>query len=70
MVHSCYEISTPGVLKNRPRASRDIEKQRARRNTPLTRAAKISALCHPYEYRESVELDAVSWSGVRQVIEK
>ena len=37
----------PGVVKNLPNASNDIEKQRARRNTPLTRAANISALCQP-----------------------
>jgi hypothetical protein len=51
----------PGVVKNRPIASRDIEKQRARRKTPLMRAARISALCHPYEYRGSEELSFVSW---------
>ena len=54
------EPRIPGVVKNRPIASRDIEKQRARRKTPLTRAARISALCHPYEYRESEELSLVS----------
>jgi hypothetical protein len=59
--------NVPGVVKNRPIASRNIEKQRARRNTPFTRAARISALCHPYEYRESVELDADSCELVREV---
>lgn len=41
------DSNIPGVEKNRPIASRDTEKQRARRNTPLTRAASISALCQP-----------------------
>jgi len=39
----------PSVLKNLPTASKATEKQRARRKTPLMRAARISALCHPYE---------------------
>jgi hypothetical protein len=50
----------PAVLKKRSIASRNIEKHRARRNTPLIKAARISARCHPYEYRESVELWAVN----------
>lgn len=58
--HASKEPGIPGAVKNRPIASRDIEKQRARRKTPLTRAARISALCHPYEYRESEELSLVS----------
>jgi hypothetical protein len=37
----------PGVLKKRSNASINIEKQRAKRKTPLTRAAKISARCQP-----------------------
>ena len=37
----------PGVLKKRSKASMVIEKQSASRKTPLTRAARISALCHP-----------------------
>jgi hypothetical protein len=36
-----------GVSKNLPIASRDMEKHRARRKTPFTRAARISALCQP-----------------------
>lgn len=50
----------PGEEKNLPTASNDMEKQRARRKTPLMSAARISALCHPYEYRESEELPLVS----------
>jgi hypothetical protein len=38
----------PGVLKKRSNASINIEKQRAKRKTPLTRAARISARCQPY----------------------
>jgi hypothetical protein len=53
-------LDISGVVKNRPIASREIEKQRARRKTPLMRAARISALCHPYEYRESEELSLES----------
>lgn len=41
------EMRVPGVLKKRSKASKEIEKHRARRKTPLMRAAKISALCHP-----------------------
>jgi hypothetical protein len=44
---SCNESHMPGVLKKRSKASSDIEKHNARRKTPLIRAARISALCHP-----------------------
>ena len=37
----------PSTLKNLPTASKETEKQRARRKTPLMRAARISALCQP-----------------------
>lgn len=40
----------PGVLKKRSIASMKIEKHRASKNTPFTRAARISARCQPYEY--------------------
>lgn len=36
-----------GGEMNRPKASRAIDTQRARRKTPLISAPKISALCHP-----------------------
>ena len=42
-----------GIEKKRSIASREMEKHSARRNTPLIKAARISARCHPYEYRES-----------------
>lgn len=54
-------VYIPGVLKNRWRASSEMEKHSASRKTPFTRAARISALCHPYEYRESDEFSAVSY---------
>ena len=37
----------PGVLKKRSKASINIEKHKANKNTPLIRAARISALCQP-----------------------
>lgn len=40
----------PGVLKKRSSASSVMVKQSANKNTPLTRAARISALCQPYVY--------------------
>jgi hypothetical protein len=43
------QVNSPGVEKKRPKASITIEKQSARRKTPFIRAARISALCHPYE---------------------
>jgi hypothetical protein len=49
------EWPLPGGRANRPKASMKIEKQRASKNTPLTNAAIISALCHPYEYLELAE---------------
>jgi hypothetical protein len=36
-----------GVLKKRSIASMKMEKQRARRKTPLMSAARISARCQP-----------------------
>jgi hypothetical protein len=51
-----YERPAPGALKNRSMASMKMEKHRARRNTPLMRAATISARCHPYEYRGEAPL--------------
>lgn len=42
----------PDVLKKRSIASRKIEKHKARRKTPLIKAARISARCQPYEYFE------------------
>jgi len=53
----------PGVVKNLPIASSDIEKQSAKRKTPLTSAARISARCHPYVYRELDELSFVNCSN-------
>lgn len=40
-------VHEPGVLKNRPIASMKMEKHRASKKTPLMRAARISARCHP-----------------------
>lgn len=37
---------------NRPSASKAIETHKASKNTPLIRAPRISALCHPYELAE------------------
>lgn len=54
------KATSPGVEKKRSIASREMEKHSARRKTPLIKAARISARCHPYEYRESVEPCAVS----------
>lgn len=58
----------PGVLKKRSMASIKMEKQSASRKTPLTRAARISARCHPYEYFVSVSsiFCAVSLKRVRK----
>ena len=43
-------IHIPGTCANLSRDSINIEKQRARRKTPLVNAAITSALCHPYVY--------------------
>jgi hypothetical protein len=40
-----FDIS--GAAKNRCIASMKMEKHRARRKTPLIKAARISARCHP-----------------------
>lgn len=42
--------NAPGLLKKRCIASIKIEKHKAKRKTPFTNAARISARCHPYEY--------------------
>ena len=36
----------------RPSASRAMDMQRATRKTPLMRAPRISARCHPYEFAD------------------
>lgn len=47
--YCCYGAYLPVTLTKRSIASMKMLKQRARRKTPLTRAPRISALCHPYE---------------------
>ena len=50
----------PGTEKKRSRASNETEKQRARRKTPFTNAARISARCQPYVYLSSASDFAAS----------
>ena len=45
-----FEIS--GGAMTRPSASRAMDMQRATRKTPLMRAPRISARCHPYEFAD------------------
>ena len=45
----------PGIRAKRSMASIKIEKQTARRKTPFTSAARISARCHPYVYLAEAE---------------
>jgi hypothetical protein len=40
-----------GCSTKRPIASRDMDRHSARRKTPFTSAARISARCHPNVYR-------------------
>jgi len=48
--YSMTSVHIPGRRANLSRDSINIEKQRARRKTPLVNAAITSALCHPYVY--------------------
>lgn len=51
----CNEYkNSPVMLKNLSIASMKILKHRANRNTPLIKAPKISALCHPYEFSDDL----------------
>lgn len=50
-----YFVSSLGALTNFSNASIKIEKHSASKKTPLTRAARTSARCQPYEYFELAE---------------